>query len=416
METSVGLLGHSVKHMEGAPSFGGMRSTIVMLLACLTGVVVAQVFFAFRGTALQFDEIGQYCRISSFLSGTWRTQDCRVVTLPGYHVLVAWALSLWGASSVPAARTVSFFLSLLSCIPIFLITRILHRGYGLLRAIQIVTLPILLPFFPLLYTDVLGLGMLLWALLAALRRWPLLAAILLTAAICVRQNAILWLPLIAVVSLEGNILPHLFLGSLGSLLRRGYAFLLPIVFFCAFLLLNGSPSLNRSAVTPSVTFSLGNIFFALFLFAVLFLPLVLRQAPRMATILRERWRISMLLLVFFIIFIFGFDVTHPINQSAMQVRDLILRSVAGGGLPWMFFFLSTAIAFLTMLVTPLERPKFLLLYPVAFIVLSTTWMIETRYAIVPLVLFLLFRKSQSWRMEMIQVAYNLALCLWVFMG
>lgn len=411
MEAHSGPRGFIGVMEDRAPS-GGMRRTVTRVLAALSAILLMQLFLRFRASPLLFDEIGDFCRIESFLKGTWRTQDCGVATLPGYHLLIASGLSIWSAASVPSARSISFFLSLLSCIPVFLIARLLHRSQALVRTLGVVTLPILLPFFPLLYTDVLGLGMLLWSLWAALRRRPLLAALLLTAAICVRQNAILWLPLIAVVSLERTAISRF--PSLGSLLGRGYAFFLPIAFFGLFLWYNGGVSLHRSAVTPAATFSLGNVFFALFLFTSLFLPLVLALMRQMtATLFRRRW-VWLLLLVFCLLFIFGFSATHPINQQGGQLRDAILLAVTTQAVPRTVFLLAGVLALLMILVTPLQRPSFFLLYPIAFLSLSTLWMIETRYALVPLVLFMLLRKSLSWRMEIMQVAYNFVVLAWIF--
>lgn len=68
-----------------------------------------------------------------------------------------------------------------------------------------------------------------------------------------------------------------------------------------------------------------------------------------------------------------------------------------------------------MLVTPLKERSFLWLYPLAFLYLGGSWLIETRYAIVPLVLFLLLRCTLPWRLEMAQFLFNVVLCLWVFL-
>ncbi|MFH1444068.1 MAG: hypothetical protein ABIG34_01610 [Candidatus Peregrinibacteria bacterium] len=415
---------------DSTPSLGS-RKIIERGLVILTAIVIALVYFTLKDSPLLYDEVFHFQRIEKLLAGTIELRDWGVM-LPGYHLLLAGLLKLSGQSSILAARFVSLLFSLAACVGAFLVARSLHRPSALLRTIEVATLPILLPFFPLIYTDTLSLALVLFALAAVLRRRVLLSGILFTFTVLVRQNNVLWGPLLLVLALQdepawriASMAPLRWLrtvlrrfaqpAALGSLLRVGWPFLVPLALFVLFVAITGRASLNPdlAAAHPFPSFSLGNVFFALSLFTVVFIPLVGVRARSLWLLLKRPW-VLVMLVALFILFSSGFHVDHPANSETGRLRDTILMAAAAGGTQGFLFWCTGALGVLTMLVTPLERRVFLLLYPLAFLYLGGSWLIEIRYAIVPLVLFLLFRRPLSWRLEMAQVAFNMVLCLWVF--
>jgi alpha-1,2-glucosyltransferase len=292
--------------------------------------------------------------------------------------------------------------------------------------------PILLPFFPLIYTDILSLSLVLFALLAALQSRRFLLCLFFLLAALVRQNNILWAPLLFAILLESDPLwrlsapdPVTWLRKAAQRLRDGRALrslfrsaaplLLPIIAFVVFVIVTGRASFNPDldSAHPFPSFSLGNIFFTLFLFTALFLPLVLVRARTVVLLLRRPW-ILLLLVALFLLFSFGFHVDHPANSEVARLRDTILLAAAAGGTTGFLFWLLGALGVLTMLATPLARRSFAWIYPLSLLYLGGSWLIETRYAIMPLVLFLLLRKPNSWRIEILQYVFNCVLLLWVF--
>ena len=416
-----------------ASSSAGLRRVIEIVLAVMTAAAALQVFLALQHAPLVFDEVFHFERIEGLLRGTMRLQDWGVM-LPGYHLFIAGMLRLSGFASVPAARFVTFLVSVACCAAAFSVAFSLDRKSALLRTLQVATLPILLPFFPLLYTDTLSLCILLFATFAALRGWALLSGVLLLAAVGVRQNNVLWVPLIFAIVLGRETTWQIVPTELSEWLHESAArlrahrsrsvfvrvslpFLLPVAAFVTFVLVTGRASLNPvlAASHPFPSFSLGNVFTALSIFAALFLPLVCARVRSIAELLvRRRWVLIGIAALFFLFFI-GFRVNHPANSDPAYFRDAVLLAAAAGGLPGLLFFLASALALLTMIVTPLMRRSFVLLYPLALLYLGGSWLIDIRYAIVPLVLFLLFRKALSWRMELLQLLFNFVLCLWVFL-
>jgi len=411
---------------------GNFRNSVGILLALLTLAIIFQMFAMVRSSPLMFDEIPHFERITNILNGTFSRAKFGAM-LPGYHYFVSGLLMVSGARSVAAARLITLIISLLSCGAAFLVARTLHRETALLRTLQYATLPILLPFFPLLYTDTISLLFVLLAVFFALQRMPLSSGLSSCAGVLVRQNNIVWVPLLALIVLSrapswefiSSVAdPRCFMKIREGLMRKKslleaikslMPFALPVGAFVIFLAFNhGSPVLNRSYLHPFPGIFTGNVSFTLLLCSALFFPLVLERAGgQWRTILKKQW--VQLLLVLLPLFLWiTFRADHPLNQDSQFVKNQILLFAESGTIQKIIFFTPIVLALLTMSSVRLFRPILHLLYPLAFVYLSASWFIETRYAIVPLALFLLFREKQTWRQEVLQYAWNLILCLWIY--
>ncbi|MFH0851782.1 MAG: hypothetical protein V1876_03465 [Candidatus Peregrinibacteria bacterium] len=417
--------------MRWSISSSGVHRATEALLAVCTFLLIILVYLRLESAPLLYDEVFHFRRIMLLLNGTMTLRDFGVM-FPGYHLLTAGLLRLSGQTSIPAVRFVSLLFSLTSCIAAYGVARAVDRPSALLRTLQFAALPILLPFFPLIYTDTLSLSLVLFALLAALHGRLLFLSLLFLLATLVRQNTILWAPLLLAILLEAEPVwrisatePVAWLReaakriqdghALRILLRLGMPLLLPIIVFLLFVAVTGRASFNPdlAAAHPFPSFTFGNIFFTLFLFTVLFFPLICARARAIFLLLRQTWILPPLVILY-VLFSFGFHVDHPANSEAGRFRDVILLAAAAGGTTGFLFWLTGAVAVLTMIVTPLARKSFIWIYPLSLLSLGGSWLIETRYAVVPLVLFLLLRKPNSWRTEILQLVFNLILLLWVF--
>lgn len=388
-------------------------------------------FAMVRTSPLVFDEISHFERITEILNGTFSRAKFGAM-LPGYHYLVSGLLILSGTGSAAAARLVTLVISLLSCGAAYLVARTLDHETAFLRTLQYATLPILLPFFPLLYTDTASLLFVLLAFFFAFRRMSLSSALSSCAGVLVRQNNIVWVPLLALIvlsrepswALTGSELRSHFRKTICDRLKRRKSlieatksllpFVIPITGFLVFIVLNGSPVLNRSDLHPFPGMFTGNVSFTLLLFSALFFPLVIEQAwGQWRHILREQ-RVQLLLVLLLLVLWGTFRADHPLNLNLQSVKNQILSFAESGAVRKAVFFVPVALALLTASSVRFPRPVMYFFYPLAFVYLSASWFIETRYAIVPLALFLLFREKQTWRQEVLQFGWNLVICLWVF--
>lgn len=398
--------------LSGAGRFlGGIAPTALGLVFLLATTAFIRDEMGQRG---QFgDERHHIRQIGLFCAGEYRT-DGKITTIPGYHLLVAAVGKAAGNCSLELARTVNTALGLLSVLVFFLAARLLAPQLPGARALQYYLLPILLPFHFLAYTDVLSLTLLLASLLLLLKGRAVSAGWLGCLSLLVRQNNVAWLVFVCLyVLIEAQAWrePR---SKLGPLLRRLWPSLLGIVGFGVFLWVNGAVALHERGA-HRLGFHTGNVFFALFVFALVFLPSAL------ASIWTHRERLSdprlaALLVAGYVLFLWSFRPDHPYNQFEGFWRTDVLRLVDREAFAKLAFYVPVAISLTTLFVTRLARPEFYAVFGLALLLLVPAWVIETRYYLVPYALWLLFRKEQSPFVEAMGVAFSALLATYVLYG
>ena len=82
----------------------------------------------------------------------------------------------------------------------------------------------------------------------------------------------------------------------------------------------------------------------------------------------------------------------------------------------LFFFLPIAYSTLSLIVTPLKKKIYYLMYPLTFIFMLPLWLIEPRYSIIPIVMFILFRKTESRLVELSILSLFIILSAALYVG
>lgn len=80
------------------------------------------------------------------------------------------------------------------------------------------------------------------------------------------------------------------------------------------------------------------------------------------------------------------------------------------------FFVITSLSLIYISLTRLADGKFYPLYPFTVFALVPIWLIESRYAIIPLILFILFREISDRRLEWLTVIYFVLVSMYFFYG
>src|SRR5260370_1213118 len=133
----------------------GHEAVSPALLAIAVLAVAAAGHLIVRDVELLGDEQHHYERIQAFRDGSVPAHPASC--LHSYHAFVAFLSSLTDIDSIEGTRLLSLAAGLL-CVPLaFEIVRRLDPEGASLTTAQFFFLPILLPFFFLLYTDSLGL-------------------------------------------------------------------------------------------------------------------------------------------------------------------------------------------------------------------------------------------------------------------
>lgn len=351
------------------------------------------------------DEWVHYHQIARFRSGDFTVMVEWLTTIPGYHWAVSVLLYAFDATSPTAARCVNAAFGLAALAAFHALRREVHPDDATRTTMQFAVLPVLFPFFFLIYTDVLSLALILAATFATAKRGHLWAALILTCAIGVRQNNVLWSGFLAAWTVWTGWRAA---GGEGAWRWRGIvhsasAYVIPVGVFVGYWIWNGSVSYSgsQSAMHPDASLHAGNPFFALFMLALL-LPLqvatgLVAFARRAAA--RPAWWLWPVLV--FAVFATCFEIDHPYNRIALSVnvRNAWLMTVKDEPWAWWLFGLLATGAATALSALPLARCRCLVFVPFALLYLATSWLIEPRYSLIPLGLYLALRKPAADRLE-----------------
>ncbi|TVQ36920.1 MAG: hypothetical protein EA370_07395 [Wenzhouxiangella sp.] len=359
------------------------------------------------------DEHFHQGQIHLFLDGEFRMVPEITVT-PGYHLVIAGPAAVFGTRDLLYLRLISAALAMLT---VFLAwTWWLRQGAEspLLRSMQILACPLLWPFYVLLYTDLLALvGLLAVLLLADAGRFRI-AMLFGLATLFVRQTSVFWLGLIWLMAMHQAGLGAAMsrpvelsrrLAGAGKAIRpalaRTWPLLVPLLAFVLFVVVN-----RGVAVGDRLSHQVGGvypsqIFFMLLVLWLVLLPLHLANLGRIAGLLRSRLWLVPALVLLGAAYMFSFEVSHHYNLGLPEfhLRNRVLGWLDGDWRWRLFAFPLMAWALLSVALTPLTSKAALWLFPVTVLAMLPAELIEQRYYIPPLVLWLLLRQAQSRAVE-----------------
>jgi alpha-1,2-glucosyltransferase len=378
---------------------GRVRAGLVALLLIGTSALALR---QFRDLERYSDEVHHLRQISAFCAGDLRL-DRKLTTLPGFHALAAAIGRATGDCSLAAVRRLNALLGLLSAAAFWWAARAAGAPRPALRTLHYWLLPVLLPYHFLAYTDTLSLLLVLLAVGLALRDQPGAAGAVGALSILARQTNVVWLPLLAALG------P----GPVRSW-RRLLAIVPGLLAFAVFVALNRGIAMGDQRAHHAGLFT-GNLFFGLSLLCGLFLPRVL------ALLWRERARLAdprllALLAALAALYAVSFGLEHAYNRFPGFLRNELLMRLEQSPLLTAGFFLLIALATAALWVDRLSRPAFHLLYPVALLALLPVKLVDQRYAFVPLVLLLLFRREDADWVEGLGLAQSAGLAAFFVLG
>jgi alpha-1,2-glucosyltransferase len=389
------------------------------ILGIVIGVLFVAALLAIRDHRAYTDELNHYAQIQLFLRGEFRIFELYLTTIPGYHAIVAAILKITGSESLDAARLVNAAFSLIAVAGFYALRRKLWAGTETLTTAQLLVLPILVPLFFLVYTDVLALALVLWATLATITSRHWLAAALLVALTCVRQNEIVWAGLLCALA-AWPLVRAQGVRAWREAVPLVLPYCVPVIAFLAFWAWNGSISLSheQAALHPDLSLHAGNLFFALFIAGVLLPFHTIAGLRDFATrVRRHPWLIAIPLVVF-AAFWWGFHADNPYNTAlpSYNVRNAFLIAIGKEPLARAAVGAVIALAACGLAFTRLKPAAAYWLYPIAAFSLAASWLVEQRYALVPLVLWLAFREQRGRAIEWATWALWLVLAVFVFQG
>lgn len=363
-------------------------------------------FFLYSNNGLRVDEQIHFDQIQRMASGPAPLNE-GLTTLPGFHAIVAAVSWLAGGPSELVARWVVFGLSLATLLTFYALLRAVRPADAGTRLLQFTFIPFLFPQFFLIYTDVPAMLFVLLMLTAVARGSYRAAGLFGLASCLIRQNDIVWV----VFALAWSYLRDNGWRWIGvrDALDRYWTFIVTGMAFVLFVLINGGQvALGDAKAHPLGSFHLANVFFLLFLAAFLFLPLWWSARRDWMALLRQG-RTWLALPVLFAIYWLGFVNTHPYNLDGYDyyLRNALLAALTNTPTTKLLSFIPVAFSVLALAATPLQRAWWLL-YPFTVLILLPEWLVEQRYYLIPLALFLAAREPASRWSERVQTALFVA--------
>lgn len=395
-------------------AFGGLhlRAHIQAILAALA-VAAAYSFGMLMvpdvSLGLVNDEVHHYPQIRMFVDGRFEMIPT-LPMLPGYHAViaaVAWAV---GDSSLPVARAISWALCFPAVALFFLCARELGKDNRFTLPLVFLLSPIAFPYFFVLHTDIPSVGFLLGALLLTLKRRYQAAGLVAVLAILVRHNNVIWVFFCGLIALgQEGVWAQLAGRDWRPVLRavaRLWLFVLAGLALAAFLVSKGSFTLDEVPWQhPQGRLYWTQIYLLLFTMFFLLLPLHISNLPRIAQMIGRRrllWALTGAGLL--VLYLLTFWVDHRFNGVMLFWRNQFLHFIKGDVVWRVAAFIPMLWAFLSVCATPLQRRAFYWLYPLAVVFLLPSSLIDTRYFIVPVTLFMLVKKRESLPVDLLTLA------------
>ena len=344
------------------------------------------------------DEHHHVAQIEHYRHGSF-APDPGVATFPGYHLL------LWGISAVFRLTTLNE-LRFLSCLLGLASVAVFYRcavkidpRVALVRTLEYFLLPILFPYFFLVYTDPCAMLFLLLAVSEYLDKRYVFAGIWAGLSVLVRQSCVFWVCLLLAMAYVDAYGFRLSKYALQEHLRRCWTFVLVIVGFSLFVLIAGQVAVASTQYHPLGIFRIENIIFSLLMVFLLFWPLLVPRLSEMYRLLKcHPWPfVAGFIMAGLCLWLFTVD--HPYNVSSFFLRNRVLRLFTSNAALKAWLLLPVFLAILFLGVVSLRSQSQYLLYPFWLLSLLPFWLIETRYYIPPMALFLLFRQSESFVLE-----------------
>ena len=374
-------------------------------------VVAAAAFVAFHDNPLHVDERVHYPQVVIFARGYSRL-DPRLTVVPGYHALLGAMASLADASSVRTIRFFNFIIGLAAVAAFHFSAKAQQARDPTVSTLQFAFLPVAFPLFFLIYTDITSLLFVLLMVLSAMHKRPRQAGLFGLISCLIRQTNVVWVAFVLIWSyVEENGWSW---APLKQTLGKYWVFLLTGALFVVFLVANRGVAIGDAGAHPVTGLHLGNVFFLLFLSFFLFVPRFAARYGEALSPLRA-WPGWLGLGVLFVTFWRGFSVDHPYNTQLAEpfLRNDVLTFFSSCWFSRLLFFVPVALAVLSLRTVRLRR-HWWLLYPFTILFLLPAWLIEQRYYLIPLSLFLLAREPISDLVERIQLGWFFVMSIALF--
>lgn len=365
------------------------------------------------------DENWHVSQIGRFLN--WDFTIIKGLTVvPVYHFFMFVILAATNGTYTQDARFVSFLVSAL-CVPAFfsLAKKMWSPKIALDRTVQFTFLPTIFYLFPMVYTDLWALLFVLLMVSAALDEEPSLSCFYGALATAIRQPNIVWVGFVWLLFLQRDRkLSEISFIHFWTWLRGTWSFIVLFVAFGAFVIWNNGIAVGDRK-NQAIGLHLENIWFFSLLFFTCSLPFCWGWCKGVYALARRHPVFSLLCgLAILTIIVMTYIPIHPYNQASVWffLRNRILWWTTQGVNQRVLSAFPIAFGLFGFLKTHFAQLRFAWLVPVSLGSLVVMPLIEQRYYIVPLALYIAFRAQEERGKEMVQTALFVFVSIWMMIG
>lgn len=366
------------------------------------------------------DEFFHYPQIAEFSQGIFNDISDKLTMLPGYHAIIAGLAWLVGDHSIAMVRIITAFASLPAVLFFYLAARELGKRNQFTVTLLFYSSPIIFPYFFVIYTDMTSLMLILASFFFTLKRQYQIAALFALASLFVRQTNIIWAFLFSLIALgqEGTVAAIYYKKwkQVFLTLSRLWIFILSAVLFLAYVKINGGVAAGDKGAHELNRIYPTQVYLLLFTVFFLFLPMHLKNTPKIFAMIRKHPEWLVIAALLFVVYITTFWAHHMYNHHDFFLRNRILIWIREDFWTKSLAFIPMIWAFLSLCVTPLRRKSFYWLYPISIIALLPHGLVEQRYFLVFLALFMLMKRWDSIKVDYLTIAYYAPVTLFLCIG
>jgi len=351
-------------------------------------VILLLVFFFLPAkNMLMVDEHVHYWQIISFLTGDFKMND-KLTTLPGYHLMFALFGVIFHNGSVVFFRIISIFFASLTILMFSVVDNSVNGRTDYGKILFFTFLPILFPYYFLIYTDVFSMLLFLCSLYLGLKKHYQISAVLGILNMVVRQNTFFWF-IFTFFLLFITHYPIINFQNLINYLKKSWAFAFGVILFILFIFLNHGIAIGDKEMHPGATFHLSNVFFFMAITGVFIFPLKLEYIKFNYFKLHH----YLIIIITFVLYWFCFEATHPYNflGDGFFLRNEFLSFILQNEITKGLFFIPILAALLLFFRLYQDNPRvFSLYFLFGTLSLIPSWLIEQRYYFIHLIILVIY--------------------------
>lgn len=368
------------------------------------------------------DENFHLPQIRAFQKGDFNHRETALQTTPGYHALIALTSRLFNVADIKAIRYTSFFFSLPALFFYFLISRKLHQRTPILSTATFYLCPVFFPFFFIVYVDLPALSIILAGVYATLCRKYQLAGAILLLSLLLNPHNFVWLIFSWILAclqevkstLQWREVKLVSGDDITRCLRATWLFPCAVVIFLLSLG-TGSSAIQEHPLRINTLYITQAYFWLLTVFFVL-LPLHIANLGKIVDMLKQSPEWLLLGSALFAFYLLTFWAEHSYNLIEFSLHNQFLLWIKQSELHKTLIFILMFIALLSLVVTPLNDPKYYLLYPFTLLSLLPTALIDQRHYMISIALLMLFIKIDKPRIYVLMLAIYIPIITYLHSG